>query len=61
MTIEQVRERCFNLVIKNPNTPEESHEDPDVLLARYAVERAAAAEIRGQLRKVLSDALEGRP
>jgi len=61
VTIEQVRERGFNLDIKNPNTPEDTHEDPDVLLARYAVERAAAAEIRGQLRKVLSDALEGRP
>ena len=26
----------FNLDIKNPNTVDEGHEDPDVLLARYA-------------------------
>ena len=55
--LEQIRERGFNLDIKNPNAPEHAHEDPDLLLARYAQERAAAAEIRDQLRQVLADAL----
>ena len=59
-TIEEIRERNFNLDIKNPNAPEDTHEDPDTLLARYGEEKAAASEIREQLRKVLSDALEGR-
>ncbi|MCB9508126.1 MAG: SAM-dependent DNA methyltransferase [Myxococcales bacterium] len=58
--IEDIRARGFNLDIKNPNTPEDTHEDPDVLLARYERERAAAAEIREQLRQALADALEGR-
>jgi type I restriction enzyme M protein len=60
VTIEAIRERNFNLDIKNPNAPEDTHEDPDTLLARYEEEKAAASEIREQLRNVLSDALEGR-
>jgi len=58
--IVDIRARGFNLDIKNPNTPEDTHEDPDVLLARYERERAAAAEIRAQLHQALADALEGR-
>ena len=36
----------YNLDSKNPNTVDESHEDPDVLLARYeaAVQRVRAAQ-----------------
>lgn len=60
VSIRDIRERNFNLDIKNPNAPEDAHEDPDTLLARYEEERSAASEIREQLRKVLSDALEGR-
>ncbi len=60
VTIGEIRERNFNLDIKNPNAPEDTHDDPDTLLARYEKERAEAGEIREQLRKVLSDALEGR-
>ena len=60
VTIDEIRERNFNLDIKNPNAPEGVHEHPDTLLARYEDEKAAASEIREQLRKVLSDALEGR-
>ncbi len=60
VTIDEIRQRKFNLDIKNPNAPEHTHEDPDTLLARYEEQKAAAGEIREQLRKVLSDALEGR-
>ena len=55
--IEAIRARGFNLDIKNPNTVHAARQDPDALLARYAQERAAAADIRDQLRNALADAL----
>jgi type I restriction enzyme M protein len=60
VTCDEIRARGFNLDIKNPNAPGETHEDPDVLLARYDQARAAAAAIREQLRQVLAEALESR-
>jgi type I restriction enzyme M protein len=60
VTIGELRERDFNLDVKNPKAPSEIHEDPDVLLARYYQARSAAAPIREQLRQALTDALEGR-
>jgi type I restriction enzyme M protein len=58
--IEDVRARGYNLDFKNPNAPELTHEDPDVLLARYRQANAAAATLREQLRHALAAALEGR-
>ncbi len=60
VTIDQIRERGYNLDIKNPNTPEESHEDPDVLLKRYEEAKTKATEVRESLRKALATALEGK-
>ena len=60
VSIDEIRKRGFNLDITNPNAPEETHEDPDVLLERYNQARIAAAEIRDLLRRALADALEGR-
>ncbi len=57
VTIEQIRERSFNLDIANPNAPQDTHEDPDTLLARFDKERASAAALREELRKVLAAAL----
>ncbi|MBK9385024.1 MAG: SAM-dependent DNA methyltransferase [Planctomycetes bacterium] len=57
VTIDQIRTRGFNLDIANPNAPEASHEDPDTLLAQFDQERAAAAALRDELRKVLASAL----
>jgi type I restriction enzyme M protein len=58
VTIDQISERGFNLDIANPNALQDSHEDPDTLLARFDQERAAAAALRDELRKVLAAALE---
>jgi type I restriction enzyme M protein len=58
--IDELRARGFNLDVKNPNAPELTHEDPDVLLERYQQARAAAADVRDQLRRALAEALEGR-
>ena len=60
VSIADIQARGYNLDIKNPNAPEDTHEDPDVLLDRFVRERAKAAEIRGQLRDALAAALEGR-
>jgi type I restriction enzyme M protein len=60
VSIADIKSRGYNLDIKNPNAPEDTHEDPDVLLDRFVRERAKAAEIRGQLRDALAAALEGR-
>ena len=60
VSINQIREKGFNLDIKNPNTPELTHEDPDLLLGQYEEARSNAAEIREELRKALTTALEGK-
>jgi type I restriction enzyme M protein len=58
--LAQIRERAFNLDIKNANAPEDTHEDPDLLLARFSEQRKAADAIREELRTVLTAALEAR-
>jgi type I restriction enzyme M protein len=55
--IDEIRGRGFNLDVKNPNTPALTHEHPDALLERCQQARAAA-EIRDQRRRALSDAVE---
>ncbi|MBI1948138.1 MAG: SAM-dependent DNA methyltransferase [Deltaproteobacteria bacterium] len=58
--VEDIRARGFNLDIKNPNAPQDTHEDPDVLFARYEQAKAEAARFRDELKAALSAALEGR-
>jgi type I restriction enzyme M protein len=59
VTIDQLRARAFNLDIQNPNAPENKHEDPDELLARYLKEKEAAAALREELKRALTEALLG--
>jgi len=59
VSIADIRERGYNLDISNPNAPEATHEDPDVLLARYDREKAAAAALREELRQALAACLAG--
>ena len=56
--IDEIRERGFNLDIANPNAVADGHGDPDELLALYEKERAAAANVRAQLKRALAEALE---
>ena len=58
VSIDEILERNFNLDISNPNTPDAVYGDPDELLALYEKERAAAADIREQLKADLAEALE---
>jgi type I restriction enzyme M protein len=60
VSIADIKARGFNLDSKNPNAPALTHEDPDALLERYVQAKAAAGEIRDQLRRALSEALAGR-
>lgn len=59
VTIDQIRERGFNLDISNPKAPEAGHDDPDELLNKFHKEREAATALREQLRQVLESALSG--
>ena len=59
VSIEDIKASDYNLDISNPNAPEDTHEDPDVLLARYEKEKAAASALREELRQVLAAALAG--
>ena len=58
VSIDEIRERGFNLDIKNPSAPEASHDDPDELLAQYHTARERADAIRERLRSVLAESLE---
>lgn len=60
VSIDDIRARGFNLDIANPRAPTAQHDDPDVLLARFDEERAAAAALRDELRNVLGAALRGQ-
>jgi type I restriction enzyme M protein len=55
--IEDIVAGGYNLDLKNPNTPEESHEDPDVLLAQYNEAVAAVEETQQGLRDSLAQSL----
>ena len=57
VTLDQIRERNYNLDFKNPNAPAETHENPDELLARYAEAKAAADAVREELKEALASAL----
>ena len=57
--VEDVIKNNYNLDIKNPNSPEASHGDPDELLAKYRELEAEAQEIRDQLKAELMSALGG--
>jgi type I restriction enzyme M protein len=47
----------FNLDIKNPNAPMESHEDPDELIAKYLEATRRVNSLQEQLRAILQKSL----
>jgi type I restriction enzyme M protein len=57
VSIKEIIERNYNLDIKNPNAPTESHDDPDELLAAYAEAVKNAAEIQNRLKASLEQSL----
>ena len=60
VSIEKIRERDYNLDIKNPWQEDEEVHDPDELLAKYEQQQTEIQEIRDQIRTILDDALSSR-
>ncbi|WP_460057500.1 type I restriction-modification system subunit M [Spirochaeta dissipatitropha] len=59
VSIEQIRERNYNLDIKNPHIGEQISHDPDELLTQYEQQQAEIQDIRNQLKGILATALGG--
>ncbi|HUP70949.1 MAG TPA: class I SAM-dependent DNA methyltransferase [Acidimicrobiales bacterium] len=57
VTAEDIASGGYNLDIANPNVVDEGHEDPDVLLARYAEATTEVEVAREALRASLAEAL----
>ncbi len=57
VTAEDIAAGGYNLDITNPNVVDDGHEDPDVLLARYAEASAEVEVAREALRASLAEAL----
>ena len=56
--VQQIIDNGYNLDIKNPNTPQLTHGDPDELLADYKELLKSVAEARDALKNKLAAALE---
>ena len=57
VSAESVRERGYNLDIKNPHTAEEALGDPEALLAELTAAEAEAISVRDELKGLLAEAL----
>ncbi len=61
VSVEQIKAGGYNLDIKNPNTVEDDHGDPEELLAEYKTMLASVADTREELKRELMEALERAP
>ncbi len=57
VTIEEVKERGYNLDFKNPHTVEDDHGDPEELVAKLNEAECEAMTLRDQLKAILAEAL----
>jgi len=57
VTIDEIKERNYNLDIKNPHIAEQANHDPDELLHKYAKQQQEIAGVRDQLKTILAEAL----
>jgi len=57
VTADAVKERGYNLDIKNPHVVAEEHEDPEKLLRRLDEAEAETDRVTGQLKAILQEAL----
>jgi type I restriction enzyme M protein len=57
VTVEAIKERGYNLDIKNPHTVADDHGDPEELLAKLTAAEAETARLRDQLKAILAEAL----
>jgi type I restriction enzyme M protein len=57
VSAKEIANNNYNLDIKNPNAPVETHEDPDELLAQYAEAVKAVKALQDQLKTSLQQSL----
>ena len=57
VTADEVKERGYNLDIKNPHTREDDHGDPVELLKKLTAAETDAADLRNRLKTILGEAL----
>ena len=57
VSAEEIKDRGYNLDIKNPRTAEEEHGDPEMLLEELTSAEAEVAWVRDRLKGVLAEAL----
>jgi type I restriction enzyme M protein len=57
VTADEVKTRNFNLDFKNPHTVADEHGDPEELLKKLNEAESETAQLRGQLRAILEEAL----
>jgi type I restriction enzyme M protein len=57
VTADEVKARGYNLDFKNPNTVEDEHAEPEVLLKKLNEAEVEAATLRDQLKTILAEAL----
>jgi type I restriction enzyme M protein len=60
ITIDQLKERNYNLDIRNPHVVEQANHDPRKLLEQYAQQQVEIDKLRFQLKTVLAEALNGK-
>ncbi len=58
VSIDDIKARNYNLDCKNPHVGEVEIHDPEVLLANYQKVQEEISQLRGQLKNILSKALE---
>jgi type I restriction enzyme M protein len=57
VSLDQIKERGYNLDVKNPHTTAEDHGDPAELLHALEQSEAETARLRDELKKILAEAL----
>jgi type I restriction enzyme M protein len=57
VSIDEIKQRNYNLVIKNPHIGEQVSHDPQELLQQYAQQQQAMTDIRDQIKDILQQAL----
>jgi type I restriction enzyme M protein len=58
--VEEIVKRNYNLDINNPHIGEQVSHDPEVLLSNYKAEQKKIADLRGQLKAILANALNNK-
>lgn len=60
VSLEDIKASNYNLDIKNPHKGLKEAHDPEALLAQYATKQSDIADLRSQLKDILSEALDRR-